>query len=185
MMIAGTLKKDICRMFDAGVGVEEIADALGARKVIVVAVLVRAARLKPEADDLVGPEVRAAVVDAYRDWVPMQWIRKRYGLGLQEVYQILNEEGEPPRAANKVAIERRLAILRFEAEVVDMYRAGTPIADIWDLTGCGYDRQRAICHKYGVPLRQPRRRSKPCGEFHHPSDEIARLVGLLTSTNQK
>lgn len=177
------LRADVCRMFDADVSVEKIADALGLPKMTVVAVLVRAQRLDTKSD-WAGPEVRAAVVEAYQNYVPMQQIRDRYGLGLQDVYRILNEEGVPRRPVGKKAMEKQLAILRFEAEVVDEYMAGTPIFDIWDMTGCGYDRQRMICHKYGVALRQPRRRSKPCGEFHHPADEIARLVGLLASVNE-
>jgi len=168
------MKEDILRMFRAGISAAAISDATGVPRVAVVAILAREGLWKAGEDvqlDEFGPQVREAVLQAYRGFGKVADVCERYGLDQSDYWAIILEEGEPTR--KRAPVTRRLATQLKYDEVCRLYQAGEKGRLIVDV--CGLSSRR---HLYEILDRRgivPNRASADCKARRQPGD--ARYVG--------
>lgn len=163
------IKQDIIRMHKAGIPPETIADEMVIPNATVLAILLRAGvdekALFGEASRELGPEARRGIVALYGDRQPVAAIARRYGVKPLVIYEILTEEGVP---VQRFRAKEALARLRRDADAVQLYLDGMEVFDIVGQVGMCQDTLHRTLARYNVPLRSPRRNSKPRGTFLHP-----------------
>lgn len=173
-----SIQDDVLRMHENEVSPEQIADAMGIPVVSVVTILLRAGRELPPGSEHerrwgrreIGPEVRKVVIDEYLNWKTPKLTCKRLGIRKDQYWAIVNEEGVPAR---KWRATQDLAMLRRDAEAVDLYLQGMPVMELCAACGMGPGSLCHILNKYNVPRRQPKYTTPDGDRFVHPRELLS------------
>lgn len=142
--------EEIVQMWEAGLGLTQIASEFGTSTAIVRRHLATKG-ISPDQD--VVKDYEPAVIEAYQKGVSIKAITLKHNISTAKVYDVLAKNDIPIR---KVA--QRDAKQRQMDEAVQMYKDGAMLKEILAETGVPQPTLHNELHARGVRLRRPRRR---------------------------
>ena len=141
---------EIAKMWDAGLGLTEIADEVGTSTALVRRALAGSGRSTKK---VVNKTYEHEVIQEYQHGATLSSISMKHNISNTKLYTILARNKVPIRS-----VVQRTGRNRQMEEAVQMYKDGYLLKQIFTDCGVSQPALHLELHKLDIPLRRPRKR---------------------------